>query len=162
MHPNETLIHHFYQAFQKGNYRVMQEAYHPEASFSDPVFQHLTVAEVKAMWQMLITSARDLEITYGRVKADDLNGRCQWEARYTFSATGRKVHNVIETRMQFRDGKILHHHDHFVFWRWSRMALGSTGLLLGWTPYLLRAVRKKARRSLEKYIENPGNPPGNP
>lgn len=162
MHSNEILIHNFYQAFQKGNYHAMQQAYHPEASFSDPVFQHLTGEEVKAMWQMLITSAKDLEITYERVKADDLNGQCHWEARYTFSATGRKVHNEIDMSMQFRDGKILHHNDHFVFWRWSRMALGTPGLLLGWTPYLLSAVRKKARGSLEKYIEKSRQRPGNP
>ncbi|MEO5603121.1 MAG: nuclear transport factor 2 family protein [Cyclobacteriaceae bacterium] len=156
MHPNEALIHQFYNAFKNNDYRRMQEAYHQEASFSDPVFQNLSAEEVKAMWQMLITSARDLEIFFDRVQADDTSGTCHWEARYTFSGTGRRVHNVIVASIQFRDGKIYRHSDKFNFWRWSRMALGGPGLLLGWSPYLLHAVRKKVRRRLERFmVEDP-------
>lgn len=153
MPPNEALIHSFYQAFQKKDYRTMQEAYHPAASFSDPVFQHLSAAEVKAMWQMLITSATDLEIMYGQVKADDNHGGCHWEARYTFSGTGRKVHNKIDVNIEFKDGKIFRHEDNFNFWAWSRMALGTPGLLMGWSPYLIHAVRKKVRSRLNRFME---------
>ncbi len=153
MHPNEALIHSFYQAFQKMDYYTMQQAYHANASFSDPVFQNLSAEEVKAMWQMLVTSAKDLEITYDQVKADDDKGQCHWEARYTFSGTGRKVHNVIDMNMQFRNGKIFRHEDNFNFWHWSRMALGGPGLLMGWSPFLINAVRKKVRRRLDRYME---------
>jgi ketosteroid isomerase-like protein len=157
MHPNEALIHSFYKAFQNKDYRTMQESYHPEATFSDPVFQNLTSAEARAMWQMLVTSAKDLEITYGNVKADAHQGECHWEARYTFSGTGRKVHNVISSRLQFRDGKILRHADEFNFWRWSRMALGGPGWLMGWTPYLLNAVRQKVRGRLDNFMKKNGS-----
>jgi ketosteroid isomerase-like protein len=159
MHPNEALIHKFYQAFQNKDYRTMQESYHSEATFSDPVFQNLTSVEAKAMWQMLITSAKDLEITYGNVKAAAHQGECLWEARYTFSGTGRKVHNVISTRFEFRDGRILTHADHFNFWRWSRMALGAPGWVMGWTPYLLNAVRQKVRGRLENFMKKSGHIP---
>ncbi len=131
----------------------MQEAYHPAALFSDPVFQHLSAEEVKAMWQMLITSAKDLEITYGQVKADDNHGGCHWEARYTFSGTGRKVHNKIDVNIEFKDGKIFRHEDNFNFWAWSRMALGTPGLLMGWSSYLINAVQKKVRSRLSRFME---------
>ena len=130
----------------------MQQAYHDDALFSDPVFQDLSADEAKAMWQMLISSAKDLEITFDHVQADDVKGKCHWEARYTFSGTGRKVHNVIDATMEFRDGKIIRHNDNFNFWRWSRMALGGPGLFLGWTPYLVQAVRKKVRKRLERFM----------
>lgn len=153
MHPNEKLINRLYDAFDKKDYRTMQECYHPEAVFSDPVFQHLSATEVRAMWHMLIVSASDLKIRFNRVKADDGAGTCRWEAWYTFSGTGRPVHNMIAAQFTFRDGKILRHDDTFDFWRWSRMALGSAGMLLGWTPYLRKKVRTKARKRLALFME---------
>lgn len=153
MHPNEKLIRVFYDAFGKKDYKTMQGAYHPTADFSDPVFQNLSAPEVRAMWKMLVLSARDLKIELKGATADDNEGQCRWEARYTFSRTGRPVHNVIDATFRFADGKILHHRDKFNFWRWTRMAMGWTGLLLGWSPYLLGAVRKNARKSLSKFMK---------
>ena len=130
----------------------MQSAYHAEATFSDPVFSNLSSEEVKAMWEMLITSSTDLVVSFDRVKGVDGHGECRWEALYTFSLTGRKVHNIISARFQFRDGLIIRHEDHFNFWRWSRKALGMSGLLLGWSPYVLNRVRGKAGRRLERFM----------
>ena len=155
-HPNELLIERFYTAFQSKDFRAMQECYHSEAAFSDPVFVGLSSREVKGMWQMLITSGRDLTVAFRDIKANDSEGSAHWEAWYTFSRTGRKVHNVIDARMQFRNGLIWRHEDGFSFWRWSRQALGMTGYLMGWTPLVRDKVRNTARRSLEKFMkENP-------
>ncbi len=155
-HPNANVIERFYTAFQLGDYQTMQGCYHEEATFTDPVFVGLSSREVKAMWQMLITSGRDLTVAFRDVNASDGSGSAHWEAWYTFSRTGRKVHNVIEARMQFKDGKIWRHEDQFSFWRWSQQALGSSGYWLGWTPLVKNKVRSTARRSLEKFLkENP-------
>lgn len=153
MHSNEKLIHDFYKAFQRNDYRIMQESYHPEATFSDPVFGNLDSAEVKAMWQMLLTQAKDLQITFGEILANEQGGSCRWDARYTFSGTGRKVHNQIKSTFTFKDGKIYEQDDNFNFWRWSSMALGGPGLVMGWSPYLLHAVQKKVRGRLEKFMK---------
>ena len=152
MNDHEALIRKFYAAFARNDYVAMQSAYHPDASFSDPVFRDLSSAEVKAMWEMLITASTDLQVTFRNVKADNQVGECHWEARYSFSATGRKVHNIISARFQFLDGQIVRPEDHFDFWRWARMALGAPGLLLGWSPYLLAKVRKKARARLNRFM----------
>lgn len=152
MHSNAALIQQFYAAFGTKDYHAMQEAYHPEAMFSDPVFRKLSSKEVKAMWQMLITSARDLEISCSDISADEATGRCMWQARYTFTATGRKVHNIIRASFEFREGKIFRHKDHFDLWRWSRMALGIPGMLLGWSPLIRNKVRKTAKRRLGKFM----------
>ena len=38
-------------------------------------------------------------------------GRAHWEADYTFSSTGRKVHNVIDATFEFEGGLIRAHRD---------------------------------------------------
>jgi len=153
MHENEKLIQQFYTAFQHKDYVTMQELYHPKASFSDPVFHNLKSQEVKAMWEMLVTAGKDLRISFSDVKANDSSGSCHWEAWYTFSRTGRKVHNVINASFEFQDGKILKHQDVFDFWRWSRQALGITGLFLGWTSAIQEKISETARKGLAKFMK---------
>lgn len=130
----------------------MQRLYHSQAYFSDPVFTSLNSTEVKAMWQMLISAGKDLRIEFHNIKADEKRGSCHWEAWYTFSRTGRKVHNVIEASFEFRDGLILSHKDKFDFWRWSRQALGVAGVLLGWTPFLRNKIQATAASGLQKFM----------
>jgi ketosteroid isomerase-like protein len=146
------LINRFYTAFQQRDYAAMQACYHPEAIFHDPVFQTLDSRQVRAMWQMLLTSARDLRVTFGDVSAEGEAGSCQWHAHYTFSRTGRPVHNIVRSVFTFRDGLIITQKDHFNFWRWSRQALGLSGLLLGWSPIVKSKVRKTAQQGLAKFL----------
>ena len=42
-------------------------------------------------------------------------------------------------------------HDSFDLWRWSRQALGTKGLLLGWTPLVRNAVRAQALKGLRAF-----------
>lgn len=148
------LLGKFYSAFQRRDHAGMAVCYHPEATFADPVFT-LRGKEIAAMWHMLCEGGKDLEVTFSGIEADDAAGRAHWEARYTFSSTGRKVHNIIVAQFRFKDGLIVEHRDHFNFWRWSRMALGPTGLLLGWTPLVQGRVQRTARARLEKFSERP-------
>lgn len=152
MHPNEQLIHQFYKSFQTKDFKTMQNLYRDDAGFSDPVFRNLNAKEVRAMWEMLISASTDLKIEYNDVSADGRTGKCMWQAWYTFTTTGRKVHNVVHASFAFRDGKILSHYDKFDFWRWSKMALGTPGLLLGWTSIIRNKVRKTARGRLQKFM----------
>ena len=152
MTQQEHLITQFYKAFQNLNYGEMQRAYHAEATFSDPVFQNLNAGEVKAMWQMLLTSAKDLKIVFSDIHADEHQGRASWEAWYTFSKTGRPVHNIVRSSFDFKDGRIFSQQDSFDLWRWSRQALGISGLLLGWSPLVQNKIRGTARASLKKFM----------
>ena len=153
MNAHQQLIRHFYESFQRKDYRSMAACYHPDATFSDAVFDLKNGKEIAAMWHFLCESGKDLSIEFADVQADEQSGRAHWEARYTFSRTGRRVHNIIEARFAFRNGKIMRHTDDFPFWRWSRMAFGSTGWLLGWTPFLKNKVRSTAMGGLLRFIE---------
>jgi ketosteroid isomerase-like protein len=149
-HPNAELIDHLYASFRKRDAAAMAACYQPDATFSDPVFQ-VKGGEVADMWTMLCERGRDLTLDWRDVRADDATGAAHWEPRYTFSVTGRPVHNKIDARFTFRDGKIATHVDSFSLWRWTRMALGPKGAALGWAPFVQNAIRSEARRGLESW-----------
>ena len=152
MSSNEETIRRFYSAFQQRDAATMAACYAPDVQFSDPVFTDLRGARAGAMWQMLIERGKgDLKIEFRDVRADATTGSAHWEAWYTFSASGRKVHNIIDATFEFRDGKIVRHTDRFDLHRWAGMALGLPGKLLGWTPLLQNKVRAMARKGLDDY-----------
>ena len=151
MHPNESLIEKFYTAFGNRVYARMSECYAPTATFADPIFT-LQGKRIGAMWHMLCESGKDLQITFSDIHADDTQGAVNWQARYTFSSTQRRVHNIIRAEFVFQDGHIVQHRDQFDFWRWSRMALGPMGVALGWTPFVHARVVKTANANLERFI----------
>lgn len=154
MHPNEQLINTFYMAFGKRDYATMNACYHPDAEFSDEVFTDLKGKQVQAMWHMLCSASTDLVITYKNVAADNNYGQCYWDAFYSFSATKRKVHNKVASGFTFKEGLIIKQEDSFNFYAWSRMALGTTGLLLGWLPFTKSKIRERAAKNLAEFIKN--------
>ncbi|NUM46113.1 MAG: nuclear transport factor 2 family protein [Anaerolineales bacterium] len=152
MHPHTQLIQKFYTAFQTLDAHGMSACYHPNIVFTDPAFGRLEGDRARAMWAMLCGRATDLKITFDHVQADDRTGSAHWEAWYSFGKERRKVHNVIEASFTFQDGLIVEHTDRFDAWRWSRMALGPVGVLLGWTPFVQAGIRKNALAGLEKFL----------
>jgi ketosteroid isomerase-like protein len=150
---NAELIQNFYVAFQALDAAGMCACYHPSVTFSDPVFGRLPAAEATAMWHMLCGRAKDLQITFRDIQANAETGTAHWEARYTFGKKSRPVHNVVDAKFVFRENLIFQHDDTFDLSKWTRMALGPTGTLLGWTPWVKSAVRGDARRGLEAFIQ---------
>jgi hypothetical protein len=61
------------------------------------------------------------------------------------------VHNKIDASFRFRDGKIAEHTDDFDLYRWTRMALGPVGVLLGWSPLVKGQVRAQAKNQLARF-----------
>ena len=151
MHPNAALIERFYRAFQAKDGAAMAACYHADVQFSDPVFTDLRGAHAGAMWKMLTERGKDLKLEFRDVRADDRKGAAHWEAWYTFTGTGRKVHNIIDAEFEFRDGTIVRHTDRFDLHRWAGQALGLPGKLLGGTGYLQNKVRGQAAKSLAQY-----------
>lgn len=152
MSTNEQLIQHFYTCFKNKDFKGMQACYAPHATFSDAVFKNLNAAEVKAMWEMLISKGKDFRIDFSDISADEQSGKAHWDAYYTFSATGRKVINRIDASFELEDGKIVRHVDNFDFHTWAKQALGLTGLLLGWTNFLKTKVSAQAMKNLAHFM----------
>ena len=132
----------------------MNSCYSDDIVFYDPAFEILRGDEVKYMWEMLCTNAKDFSLVFDSIKAKDHEYyTCNWVATYTFSKTGRKVVNHIKAYMRIEGGKIVEHSDGFSLHKWSRQALGFTGELFGWNSFFQRKIKNKARKSLLKFIE---------
>jgi ketosteroid isomerase-like protein len=149
---NAALIERFYSAFGRRDAAEMGRCYTPDARFSDPAFGELRGEEVPAMWRMLCERGEDLEIEVRDVEASGDRGSAHWDADYTFSATGRKVHNEIDASFRFSDGLIAEHDDSFSLWRWSGQALGPIGLVLGWSPIVRSRINSQARSNLRAFM----------
>jgi len=147
------MINKFYTAFQEKDFETMASCYHADVTFYDPVFQDLKGFEVSAMWRMLIERAPELSITFDNIKCENDKGSARWYAVYPFGKTNRIINNSIKAKFEFKDGLIINHKDNFDFWKWSRMALGTPGLFLGWTPVVQNKVRKEAQLGLKMFIK---------
>ena len=156
MTSNEQLLKQFYTAFQNRDYKTMQQCYADNAVFSDPVFNSLDAEQVRAMWEMFCIRSNDLKIEFRNVKADDKEGSAEWTARYTFSSTNKKVVNHISAHFLFEDGKIISHSDHFNFHNWAKQALGLSGLLLGWLPFVRNKAQKFGMKALNDFMTKKG------
>jgi len=152
MNPNQQLIEEFYAGFAAHNPKTMASCYHEDIVFEDPAFGILKGKDVTDMWEMLIEkSNNNLHIEFSDVKAEAANGSARWIATYNFSKTNRKVINVINAQFEFKDGLIIQHTDYFNIWKWTRQALGLTGLMFGWTGYLQDKIQQQAIHSLRVF-----------
>jgi ketosteroid isomerase-like protein len=146
-----AVVTRFYEAFARRDAVGMAACYHPDATFEDPAFGPLDREAACAMWALLLGRSADLAVTYRITSATERAVTAQWEARYTFTRTGRPVLNRIEATFTLGNGLIRTHRDHFNFWAWARQAFGVMGLLLGWTPWFQARVRAEALRALSAY-----------
>ncbi len=154
MHDNEKLLEQFYTAFKNSDAKAMIACYHADVEFSDPVFPHLKGQRAKAMWAFLCQRRADPnDRMFDQIQANAQDGSAHWEAKYTLPQTGRRVHNKIDAKFQFKDGKILRHNDSFNLWRWSIMAFGPVGIVFGWTPFFKSKIQKTVRVQLDQFIE---------
>ena len=145
---NQEILNQFYSAFQDRDFRKMQSCYHSDATFSDPVFQNLNAKQTAAMWHMLCERGKDLKLTFEQIGPSQI----RWHATYSFSKTGRRVHNVITADFKLKDGLIIKHTDQFDLWKWAGMALGPVGSILGWTPFMKSKIRAMAMKGLSQFI----------
>ncbi|OUS00024.1 limonene-1,2-epoxide hydrolase [Flavobacteriales bacterium 33_180_T64] len=148
-----VLIEKFYIAFNQLDAETMASCYHEDIIFEDPAFGVLTGKHAGNMWRMLCESqkGKDFKTTYSEVNTNEFVGSAKWEAFYTFSKTGRKVHNKIQAHFEFKDGKIIKHTDTFNLHAWSKQAIGFKGLLLGGTGFFKKKLNQQTNYLLSKF-----------
>ena len=158
MHPNQITLEKFYNAFAHLDVDTMATCYAVDAQFDDEAFSLRGHEQVVGMWRMLCETTKakaraDWKLVYSGIEVTGKTGKAHWDADYRFSATGRMVHNEIDGVFEFNaDSLITRHRDSFNFWTWARQALGTPGLLLGWTPFLRQKVRATAAVNLQKFM----------
>lgn len=157
MPTNADVITTFYTAFQQLDPAAMNSCYSEDIVFSDPAFGLLQGEEVRCMWEMLCTNAKDFSLSFSDIRLlDEEYATCNWTATYTFSKTGRKVVNHIKAFMRLKDGKITEHSDAFKLSKWASQALGWKGAVFGWMGWMQRKVQKNARKNLAAFMQKKG------
>ncbi len=154
MATNRELIEKFYTALGHRNADAMVSCYHKDVIFEDPGFGKLKGERAKKMWRMLCNKGKDLEVVFSNIKIDDQKGSAHWEVSYTFSQTGRSVHNSINAQFEFKHGKIIKHTDDFNLHRWASQAIGWKGILLGGTGFFKKKLQQQTNKLLDKFQES--------
>ncbi len=149
----EKVISKFYKSFANLDAEGMAQCYHDEVLFEDPAFGELKGDKAKNMWRMLCNSqkGKGFKVEYSDIKMTGQKGSAHWEAFYTFSKTGRKVHNIIDAEFKFKDGKIIEHIDGFDLYKWSKQAFGISGYLFGWTNFFKNKLNTQTNSLLSKF-----------
>ena len=150
-HSNAELIARFYDALARRDAAAMAACYHPQATFSDPVFPDLDHDAAVAMWTMLCSRGSGVGVEASGIQADDRQGRAHLRASYLFSATGRRVVNEIDSTFTFRDGLIARQEDRFDLRRWIAQAFGPVGAAIGWLPPVQGALRRRFAATLSAW-----------
>ena len=147
----KDLIETFYTGLKERDSDKMIACYHDNIIFEDPAFGKLKGERAKKMWKMLCKNGKNLYIDFSNIKADDQQGSAHWEAKYTFSQTGRAVHNKIDAQFEFKDGKIVRHTDHFNLRQWAGQAMGWKGKLLGGTNFFKNKLHQQTNKTLDQF-----------
>ncbi|PKV48893.1 ketosteroid isomerase-like protein [Aquimarina sp. MAR_2010_214] len=148
----KKLIETFYTGLSNLDAETMISCYHDDVVFEDPGFGKLKGNRAKGMWRMLCKNARNFRVEFSHVEANDQKGSAHWEAWYSFSKTGRSVHNKIDAQFEFKDGKIIKHTDDFNLHRWASQAIGWKGALLGGTSFFKKKLNQQTNRMLDKFM----------
>lgn len=152
---NRALIDTFYKAFKEKDADTMNACYAQHIVFEDPAFGRLNGDEARAMWSMLVErGGKELKVSHKVTEVSNGGASASWEAIYPFSKTLRLVHNKISAQFIIEEGKIVYHKDTFNLWKWSGMALGLPGMLLGWSGFMKNKIRQQALSSLKKYMDS--------
>ncbi len=148
----KQLIETFYTGLSELDPDKMVSCYHDDIVFEDPGFGKLKGERAKSMWRMLCKNATDFKVEFSQVEANEHNGSAHWEAWYNFSKTGNSVHNIIDAKFEFKEGKIIKHTDHFNLHRWASQAMGWKGKLLGGTGFFKKKLIQQTNRMLDKFM----------
>jgi ketosteroid isomerase-like protein len=148
MHATTILLNQLFDALNQHDHRSMADCYHPEATFTDIAFDLRGKRQIHAMWHMICQG--DIRAKFELLHSDDQKGQVSLVDDYTFSSTGRKVHNVIDSNFSFRDGRIIEHRDFCDPHAWAEMALGGASGFFAGRLHFLRSY--KARKMLEVFI----------
>lgn len=147
------IISQFYKAFKNLDAEAMVAYYHDNIEYEDSAFGKLFGIHAKNMWRMLCKSqqGKDFKVKFNNIQQVDQTVTANWQASYTFSISGKKVHNKIKAKFLFKDGKINKHNNHFSLHRWEIQAMGFKGFAFGWLPFFKSKLKAQTNRLLKKF-----------
>ena len=154
MHPNALLLERLFFSLNQHDHEAMAACYHSQATFTDIAFNLHGRHQIHAMWHMICKPGdhtSDICAMFNVIHANDQRGWVNLVDDYTFSSTGRRVTNVIDSHFRFKDGLVAEQHDFCDARTWASMAVGGLSGFLAAEFHSLRSF--KARQMLNKFVE---------
>ncbi|AVN64236.1 MULTISPECIES: nuclear transport factor 2 family protein [Mesoplasma] len=145
MMEKEIILKDFYDAFTKGDFKKMNSLYDESIVFNDPIFKDLNNKQVTTMWKSLLSNKKEskFEVSYELLNENDYLF-VTWTATYLFGPKRRKVTNIVDSRMEVKDGKIIKHTDSFNFKKWAKQSIGGPAFIFGNQKWFKNKVSKAA------------------
>ncbi|MFA5899664.1 MAG: nuclear transport factor 2 family protein [Hyphomicrobium sp.] len=119
--------------------------YDQDAVFSSPIIGDVRGADVEALWRAIFAATCDSTLSFTIVDLGLTSARVEGIAKYSLLASGRSVTSRFNSALHIRDLRVMQHDDNFDAWAWASMALGPTGLLLGWSKAWRRRMVANTR-----------------
>jgi hypothetical protein len=146
MTPSELTVQRLYESVKQGDASAAAECYCDDASYRDLAFDLKRKPEIAAMWRFVCS--RGVRVEYRDIRSEGSEVKGHWVFDYKFHGT-RPVNNEMNSTFEFRDGKILVHHDDGNRWEWAKQALGTPkAALVTVLPFILRI---QAMKELEAF-----------
>ena len=139
----------FFEALRRADTNVIDSCYHPQISYSDPLFEDLRGARVALRWRMLLKQADSFSLEHSLVFADERKAQVQWTANYRLK--GRAISIPMLSTLAIWDDLIVRQVDEYDFWQYCRQAQGVAGVLLGGLEPYQKTIKRRARRELERF-----------
>lgn len=143
------VVDRFFEALRRADDAVINACYHPQISYSDPLFEDLRGARVALRWRLLLREAQSFSLEHELVFADERKVQVQWTVDYALK--GKKIRLPILSTLAIWDNLIVRQVDEYEFWQYSRQAQGFAGLLLGGIEPFQQLVKRRARSDLERF-----------
>lgn len=168
MHANAILLNTLFEALRQHDHATIADCYHPDARFRDIAFDLRGHKAIHDMWRMICCGDSDIKVLdFEIVEAGDLGGRARVVEEYRFGASkkpgveaaGSPVHNAIESRFWFQEGRILRQDDDCDAKEWARQALGKRplGFVAAFLAGRIRLMRSLvANAKVARFIRQEG------
>jgi hypothetical protein len=147
MSAHKRIVETLFRSLQTLDHNAMAACYDETAAFSDIAFRLQGRQQIHTMWHMICLKGIDVQVQSIEDVGDIVHARIV--DTYTFSDTGRKVINPIESSFEFRNGLIAVQRDSCDPLHWARQAFGGLkGELVGRVGLLRRVA---ASRKLQQF-----------
>jgi len=156
------VLNTFLRALAQRDVEAMIRCYTTTATYHSPIFPQVEGDTLTATWQWFCAKAPDLTMVVDEQAFEANTARVQWTATYTFPKTGRPVVQVTDSIFVFEGPQLCRHEDRFDLHRWSHMALGPLGRVLGGRRWLQRSLQRAAAERVARFQERQRQPPHDP
>lgn len=105
----------FYDEFKADNLDQLEEMYHEDVSFTDPIHQVVGLKDLQAYFKHTMENVEYCHFAFDQELVGDDKAFLMWQMRFSHPKLGNGMEIVLPgvTYLSFEDGKIREQQDHY-------------------------------------------------